>query len=137
MHLGEAMRAGCEWYDLEIESVSQLSCESLSTCCSVKDGKSASAHFFQRAPKDLKRVAAESIASRPAGRDQDRGAVRVACGSAARALRLRVAERDAIAVPMGDVALPCAILALRERRRFCLCAGRKMPRRLARSRSMK
>ena len=50
VHLGAALRAGCEWYDLEIESASRCPGELLDVL--LGEGRQiCSAHFFQRAPR--------------------------------------------------------------------------------------
>ena len=111
VHLGEAVRAGCEWYDLEVESLSRCPRELVDVL--LGEGRQiSSAHFFRAAPRNWKRVASDLSRSRP-------GAIKIAaqCESLAEAWRvIRVARgrRDVIAVPMGDVALPMRILALRE-----------------------
>ncbi len=57
-HLASASRAGCAWYDLEIESSSRCPPELLEVL--LGEGRRiASAHFFQRLPSDLRRVAAD------------------------------------------------------------------------------
>jgi len=115
MHLGEALRAGCEWYDLEIESASRCPAELLDVL--LGEGRQiCSAHFFQRWPKDLKRV----VANLSNGRAD---AIKIAaqCESLSESRRVLAIARgrgDAIAVPMGDVALPMRVLALRERGAF-------------------
>ena len=111
IHLGEALRAGCEWYDLEIESASRCPAELLDVL--LGEGRQiCSAHFFQRAPKDLKRVVASLSSVKP-------DAIKIAaqCESlleARRVLAIARGRRNTIAVPMGDVALPMRVLALRE-----------------------
>jgi 3-dehydroquinate dehydratase/shikimate dehydrogenase len=111
IHLAEALRAGCEWYDLEVESASRCPDELLDVL--LGEGRQiTSAHFFRASPKNLRRVAADLSCKRP-------DAIKIAaqCKSLADARRvLGVARgrRDVIAVPMGDVALPMRILALRE-----------------------
>jgi 3-dehydroquinate dehydratase / shikimate dehydrogenase len=111
IHLGEALRAGCEWYDLEIESASCCPAELLDLL--LGEGRQiCSAHFFQGAPKDLKRVEAGLWSVKP-------DAIKIAaqCESLSEARRVMAiarGSRDAIAVPMGDVALPTRVLALRE-----------------------
>jgi 3-dehydroquinate dehydratase/shikimate dehydrogenase len=111
VHLGEALRAGCEWYDLEIESASRCPVELLDVL--LGEGRAiCSAHFFQRTPKDFKPVVAWLASLRP-------DAIKIAaqCESlseARRVIALSRGRRDAIAVPMGDVALPMRVLALRE-----------------------
>ncbi len=122
VHLGAALRAGCEWYDLEIESASRCPAELVDVL--LGEGRQiCSAHFFQRAPKDFKRVVASLSSVRP-------DAIKIAaqCESLSEARRVMAiarGRRDAIAVPMGDVALPMRVLALREGRNFCLRARRK------------
>ncbi|HEY2110015.1 MAG TPA: shikimate dehydrogenase [Candidatus Acidoferrales bacterium] len=111
VHLGEALRAGCEWYDLEIESASRCPVELLDVL--LGEGRQiCSAHFFQRAPKDLKRVVARLSSEEP-------DAIKIAaqCESLSEARRVMAiarGRRDAVVVPMGDVALPLRLLALRE-----------------------
>jgi len=115
VHLGAALRAGCEWYDLEIESASRCPGELLDVL--LGEGQQiCSAHFFQRAPKDFKRVVTTLSSGRP-------DAIKIAaqCESLSEARRVMAiarGRRDAIAVPMGDVALPMRVLALREGRNF-------------------
>src|ERR1700722_5831855 len=58
VHLAEAIRAGCEWYDFEIETSRKCPRELVDVV--LGDGKQlASAHFFKSMPKSLPRVAAE------------------------------------------------------------------------------
>ena len=109
--LATAVRSGCAWYDLEIESSSRCPLELLDVL--LGEGRRiASAHFFQRSPKNFRRVAAELGRGKP-----DAIKIAVQCDSLGRSLEvLRLARRrkDLIAVPMGDVALPARMLALRE-----------------------
>jgi 3-dehydroquinate dehydratase/shikimate dehydrogenase len=111
IHLGEALRAGCEWYDLEIESASRCPAELLDVL--LGEGRQiCSAHFFQRSPKDFEPVVTRLAKLRP-------DAIKVAaqCESlseARRVIAISRGRRNAIAVPMGDVALPLRILAPRE-----------------------
>src|SRR5579863_8875744 len=100
VHLADAIRAGCEWYDLEIESASRCPSELLDVL--LGEGQQiCSAHFFQRAPKDLKRVVASLSSVRP-------DAIKIAaqCESLSEARRVMAitrSRRDVIAVAMGDV----------------------------------
>lgn len=111
VHLAEAVRSGCAWYDLEIESSSRCPPELLDVL--LGEGRRiASAHFFGRSPRNLRRVATDLNRSKP-------DAIKIAaqCDSLTRSMDvLRVARgrRDVIAVPMGDEALPARVLALRE-----------------------
>jgi len=115
LHLADAVRAGCDWYDLEVETVSACPPELLRVL--LPEGRQlASAHFFKRMPANLDRVAASLERGRPA-------AIKVAaqCDSLAESLKLlRFARRrrNTVAMPMGDVALPTRFLALRHRGSF-------------------
>jgi len=115
VHLSEAVRAGCAWYDIEIETVRRCPPEVLDAL--LGDGRQLrSAHFFQGMPADLRRVAAELRRRRP-------DAIKIAaqCGSIAdsrKMLRFARTQRNTVAVPMGDVALPARLLALREKKGF-------------------
>lgn len=58
LHLANAIRAGCQWYDIEVETSWQCPPELLDVM--LGDGKQlASAHFFESMPGNLSRVAAE------------------------------------------------------------------------------
>jgi 3-dehydroquinate dehydratase / shikimate dehydrogenase len=111
VHLAEAIRAGCAWHDLEIETSSLCPPELLEVL--LGEGRQiASAHFFRRPRKNLKRVAADLARTHPA-------AIKIAvhCASLAASvdvLRLLRGRKNVIAIAMGDVALPARILALRE-----------------------
>jgi 3-dehydroquinate dehydratase / shikimate dehydrogenase len=111
LQLAEALRAGCAWYDLEIETIRECSAELLDVLLGA--GKRlASAHFFDRTPSDLDRVVRELWATRS-------HAIKVAARSESLAnglkvLRLTRGKQNVVAVPMGDVALPLRILSVRE-----------------------
>jgi 3-dehydroquinate dehydratase / shikimate dehydrogenase len=111
VHLAEAIRAGCAWYDLEIETSALCPPELLDVL--LGEGRRiASAHFFRRTHRNLKRAAADLARSKPA-------AIKIAaqCDSLADGLdvlRLARGRRNVIAIPMGEVALPARVLALRE-----------------------
>src|SRR5277367_5725970 len=58
VHLGDAVKAGCTWYDLEIETASQCPPELLAVL--LGEGRQlTSAHFFADMPPNLSRVAAQ------------------------------------------------------------------------------
>ena len=109
--LAEALRAGCTWYDLEIETASKCPPELLDVL--LGDGhRLASAHFFGRKLPNLESVAARLWQARP-------DAIKIAANSssladALRLLRLARGRRNVVAIPMGDVVLPLRCLALRE-----------------------
>jgi 3-dehydroquinate dehydratase / shikimate dehydrogenase len=111
VHLAEAISAGCAWYDLEIESSAKCPPELLDVL--LGEGRQiASAHFFQRAPKNFRRVAADLARMQPA-------AIKIAAqrDSLAEAIdvtRLSRGRKNVIAIPMGEVAQPARVLALRE-----------------------
>jgi 3-dehydroquinate dehydratase / shikimate dehydrogenase len=111
VHLAAAVRSGCAWYDLEIESSSRCPPGLLDVL--LGEGRRiASAHFFGRSPRNLQRVAVDLFRGKP-------DAIKIAaqCDSLARSmdvLRLALGRKNIIAVPMGDVALPARVLALRE-----------------------
>jgi 3-dehydroquinate dehydratase / shikimate dehydrogenase len=110
-HLSEAIRAGCRWYDLEIETGSVAPPEILDVL--LGQGKEIrSAHFFQGMPKNLKSLAGDLRAGRPA-------AIKIAahCGSLAEGLKLlrfAKSQTNIVAIPMGDVAMPLRLLSPRE-----------------------
>jgi 3-dehydroquinate dehydratase / shikimate dehydrogenase len=115
VHLAEAIRAGCTWYDLEIETARDCPTELLDVL--LGDGRQlTSAHFFRRMPADLGKVAAELTRGR-----SDAIKIAAQCDSLADCrtlLQFAKRLRNTVAVPMGDVALPARFLALREKRAF-------------------
>jgi 3-dehydroquinate dehydratase / shikimate dehydrogenase len=110
VHLAEALRAGCTWYDLEIETSSACPSELLEVL--LGEGRQlASAHFFRGVPGDLRRTVRGLSRMRP-------DAIKIAAhcaslGDSLRILHLARRARNVVVVPMGDVALPARILALR------------------------
>jgi len=114
-HLAEAIQAGCEWYDLEIETVRERSQELLDAL--LRPGRRlTSAHFFQRPPVDLTAVAAEL-----AGGRSDAIKIAARCNSlteSRKLLEFAETRQNIVAVPMGDVALPTRFLALRRKNQF-------------------
>src|SRR5271154_5639995 len=115
IHLADALRAGCAWYDLEIETLRQCPAELFDVL--LGDGKQlASAHFFRGMPESLPRIAAELTRYRP-------DAIKIAaqCDSLADSRKLLAfagKQRNVVAVPMGDVALPARFLTLRGKGAF-------------------
>jgi len=109
-HLAQAIRAGCVWYDLEIETVRKCS-QALLSGLLGQGRQLTSAHFFYEPPKDLTAVAAEM-----ARNQSDAIKIAMKCNSLAESRRLlgfAEKRRNTIAVPMGDVAQPARLLALR------------------------
>jgi 3-dehydroquinate dehydratase/shikimate dehydrogenase len=117
-YLGQAVSAGCAWYDLAMESAAKCPPELLDVMLGPAK-RLASAHFFDRTPGNLDRVAAQLAAT---GAD----AIKIAaqCDSLAQGIKLLkfAAQhrhgKEVIAIPMGDVALPLRLLSLRERNGF-------------------
>jgi 3-dehydroquinate dehydratase / shikimate dehydrogenase len=109
--LAKALRAGCAWYDLEIETSSRCPPELLDVL--LGGGRRiASAHFFSASAANPRRVVADLWNTRP-------DAIKIAanCGSLSagvKLLRLARGKRNTIVIPMGDVVLPLRCLALRE-----------------------
>jgi 3-dehydroquinate dehydratase/shikimate dehydrogenase len=111
VHLAEALSAGCEWFDLEIETAAICPPELLDVL--LGEGRFlASAHFFRALPRNLTSVMADLARVHP-------DAIKIAaqCDSLAessRLLKLARGRRNVVAVPMGEVAHPSRILALRD-----------------------
>jgi 3-dehydroquinate dehydratase / shikimate dehydrogenase len=115
--LGAALRAGCRWCDLEVESLSHSS--DFVVALHLQRGKwILSSHNFGR-PQSAKSLRSRISALESMSRKHGFAAIKIAsqCDSFADSLhilRLARAVRNVIAVPMGDAATPARILALRE-----------------------
>lgn len=110
-HLVEAVAAGCQWYDLEIETVRQCPPGLLEILLGT-GRQLTSAHFFDRMPSNLSQLARELSSGRS-------DAIKIAahCASLRDARKLFAVARkrkNVIAIPMGDVALPARLLSVRE-----------------------
>jgi 3-dehydroquinate dehydratase/shikimate dehydrogenase len=108
--LMQAREAGCEWCDLEVETLRKLPDQSVREYA-VPPRVLLSVHDFERTPALPRSV------SVPTGGGVD--AVKIAAkartiSDSLRLLRLARRSRSIVAVPMGDVGLPARILALRE-----------------------
>ncbi len=108
--LRQAGAAGCEWCDVEIETLRELPQGALREL-DLPPHVLLSAHDFQRMPS-LKRVL-------PRLSREEADAVKLAASArtiadSLRFLRAARRTRNFVAVPMGEVALPARILALRE-----------------------
>ncbi len=108
--LSQAREAGCEWCDMEIETLRELPQGALRGL-DLPPHVLLSAHDFRGMPS-LRRVL--SLLSR-----EEADAVKVAANArtiadSVRLLRAAGRTRNLVAVPMGEVALPARILALRE-----------------------
>lgn len=111
VHLAEALSAGCEWYDLEIETASVCPPELLDVL--LGEGRFlVSAHFFRGLPRNLTRAVAKLTRVH-----SDAIKIAAQCDSLAdssRLMKLARGRRNIVAVPMGEIALPSRILALRD-----------------------
>jgi 3-dehydroquinate dehydratase / shikimate dehydrogenase len=109
--LAEAIRAGCAWYDLEVESASKCPPELLDIL--LGEGREIiSAHFFRSMPSNPKRIIRQLSRRHP-------DAVKLAVQANSLAVGLRLfsltrGRRDVIAVPMGEISAPLRILAHRQ-----------------------
>jgi 3-dehydroquinate dehydratase / shikimate dehydrogenase len=106
----QAREAGCQWCDLEVETLRRLPDQSVREYA-VPRRVLLSVHDFERTPALPKSV------STPAGGAAD--AVKIAAeartiAESMRLLKLARRSRNFVAVPMGEVGLPARILALRE-----------------------
>src|ERR1700678_104700 len=111
LHLAEAIRAGCQWYDLDIETSSACPPELLEVMLGDARGI-ASGHFFRRTPSDYDGVIATLSKS-----GADAMKIAAQCDSlvkASKLLSLAIANRKVIGIPMGEITQSARILALRE-----------------------
>jgi 3-dehydroquinate dehydratase / shikimate dehydrogenase len=108
--LMQAREAGCQWCDLEVETLRKLPDQSIREYA-VPARVLLSVHDFDRTPALPRSVNA------PARGGVD--AVKIAAkartiSDSVRLLRLARRSKNFVAVPMGDIGLPARILALRE-----------------------
>jgi 3-dehydroquinate dehydratase / shikimate dehydrogenase len=115
VQLAEAVSAGCAWYDLEIETIRRCPPELVDVL--LGEAKQlASAHFFRRMPQSLAQIGRELARFGP-----DAIKIAVQCDSLVNSRKLLAfarKQRNVVAVPMGDVALPARLLALRPKHGF-------------------
>jgi len=109
--LAEAVSAGCSWYDLEIETVSQCPSELLDALLG-EARQLTSAHYFDHMPTDLAKIAADL---RRPGSDSIKIAAHCdSLSDSVKLLRFARTQQSIVAVPMGEEAFPARVLALRE-----------------------
>ncbi|HLJ40150.1 MAG TPA: shikimate dehydrogenase [Candidatus Acidoferrales bacterium] len=115
--LRSAIGAGCQWIDLEIESV-QASAGFTRDLCTAGTRRILSFHNFAKTPKksELDRLSRQLERTAKAASFE---AVKIATrcdsiGESLRVLALAHGKRNVIAVPMGESALAVRILMLRE-----------------------
>jgi 3-dehydroquinate dehydratase / shikimate dehydrogenase len=104
-----AREAGCEWCDLEVETLEELPGKSVRGF-RVPENVLLSIHDFQRTPRlpDIGRLSAGTGAD----------AIKIAAmsrslGDSARLLRVAQKSKQVVVVPMGEVGLAARILAVR------------------------
>jgi 3-dehydroquinate dehydratase / shikimate dehydrogenase len=105
-----AREAGCQWCDLEVETLEELPGKSVRGFA-VPENVLLSIHDFQRTPR------LPGLGWLPAGSGAD--AIKIAAMSrsiadSARLLRVAQKSKQVVVVPMGEVGLAARILALRE-----------------------
>src|SRR3984957_2977295 len=115
LHLAEAIRAGCQWYDLDIETSSACPPELLQVMLGAAH-RIASVHYFRRSPSDYEDVIGRLSKS---GADVIKIAARCdSFGQCSRLISLARAHSNVIAIPMGELSVATRILALRGRNGF-------------------
>ncbi|HVB08375.1 MAG TPA: shikimate dehydrogenase [Candidatus Acidoferrales bacterium] len=115
--LQRAVAAGCRWIDLEIESV-EASASLTVDLCTEGARRILSFHDFEKTLRksDLGRLMRKLEQT---ARSADFDAIKIAtkCDSIGESLRVLASvrgKRNVIAVPMGEIATPARVLALRE-----------------------
>ena len=108
--LAQAVRSGCGWCDVEIETAKHFARGELARALSPAQVM-VSHHDFQRTPRNLERIIGRL---EKAGGD----AIKIAaqCHSVSdsvRVCRLARRRRDAVAIPMGEIGLAGRVLSLR------------------------
>jgi 3-dehydroquinate dehydratase / shikimate dehydrogenase len=106
----QARQAGCQWCDLEVETVRQLPRQSIDDY-SVPPRVLFSVHDFRRTPP----LAKASRTRRNGGIAAIKIAVHArTIADSLRVLRLARRSKNCVAIPMGEMGLPARVLALRE-----------------------
>jgi 3-dehydroquinate dehydratase / shikimate dehydrogenase len=110
IYLAEALRAGCSWYDLDIETAT-VAPRGLVDVLVGEGRQILSAHYFNRPPANLNKTVASLAALKP-------DALKIAVHAATIVESVKVIElargrSNFVAVPMGEAALPARVLALR------------------------
>lgn len=108
--LMKAKDAGCDWCDLEMETLRALPGKTVQGYA-VPEKVLLSMHDFRRTPKFPKRL---TVPARGGARAIKVAAMARSLQDAARTLRLARESRDVVAIAMGEIGLPARVLALRE-----------------------
>jgi 3-dehydroquinate dehydratase/shikimate dehydrogenase len=107
--LSQARQAGCEWCDLEIETLRELPGQTARSV-PLPSKILLSFHDFQRTPPLPRRL----VHARRGEADAIKIAARaLTISDSLRLLRLAHASNDIVSVPMGEIGLPARLLALR------------------------
>jgi len=108
--LGQAREAGCEWCDLEIETLRELPGQT-ARAVPVPPKILLSFHDFEHTPPLPQRL----VRARRGEADAIKIAARaLTISDSVRLLRLAHASNDIVSVPMGEIGLAARLLALRE-----------------------
>ena len=108
--LTQARQAGCQWCDLEMETLRELP-NNCARCYPLPEKILLSFHDFERTPALPRRVVRAEHAEADAVKIAARART---LSDSLRLLRLARNSRDTVAVAMGEVGLPARLLALRE-----------------------
>jgi 3-dehydroquinate dehydratase/shikimate dehydrogenase len=108
--LMKAREAGCEWCDLEVETLEELPGKTLQGY-SVPEKVLLSFHDFRGMPRLPKKV---SLPARAGVDAMKIAGMAQTIADSQKLLRVLHGSRRVVAVPMGEVGLPARILALRE-----------------------
>src|SRR5208282_2267330 len=108
--LMKAGRAGCQWCDLEVETLREVPGKSVEGCA-IPPKVMLSMHDFRRTPKLPKKLSVPPHGGVDAIK---MAAMSRTIGDSVRLLKVLSHSRQLIAVPMGEIGLPARLLALRE-----------------------
>lgn len=109
--LAAAVRSGCDWCDVEIQSVRAVGMESVRRALAPAKIL-VSFHDFRRTPDSFGPLL--HAAGKLPGAGMKIAAQAVTIADSLRLLRVAKGQRGVVAVPMGEAGLPGRILALRE-----------------------
>src|SRR5208337_555593 len=108
--LMKAGRAGCQWCDLEVETLREVPGKSVEGCA-IPPKVMLSMHDFRRTPKLPKKLSVPPHGGVDAIK---MAAMSRTIGDSVRLLKVLSHSRQLIAVPWGEIGLPARLLALRE-----------------------
>jgi 3-dehydroquinate dehydratase/shikimate dehydrogenase len=109
--LAQAVRAGCQWCDVEIERLGNIAPKELRRALSPARVM-ISHHDFQGTPRKLSTIVAKL--DRAGGQAIKVAAQCRSISDSARICKLARGRRDVVAIPMGEVGLAGRVLSLRE-----------------------